>query len=298
MKRKVRSMRLRPSTIAALRLAVGYAAVSVVWILVSDWRASQLAFGDALVDRGLQSAKGLAFIAATAVGIYVIAVRYLRQLEASTQQLRSAYDQTLAGWASALDLRDRSTAEHTSRVTERTVTLAKRFGIEGHELEHVRRGATLHDIGKMGIADEILRKDGPLTDDEWNEMRKHPDLAVQMLSGIEYLGPALPIPWCHHERWDGTGYPRGLAGQEIPIEARLFSVVDVYDAITSVRPYRQPMTRAEADATIRKGSGSHFDPAVVELFLAVLDSEASNAATQALTSDVSVEAERGPATPQ
>lgn len=271
---------------AALRLAVGYGAVSVAWILTSDMLARQLSFGSDDAERYLQSVKGLGFVTLTAVGLFVVSLRYLRRVEDSTARLQSAYDETLAGWASALDIRDRSTAQHTERVTTRTVELARRFGFEGRALDDVRRGATLHDIGKMGVPDDILGKQGPLTDDEWVQMRRHPELAVQMLQGIEYLRPALAIPRCHHEKWDGSGYPAGLVREQIPLEARLFAVVDVYDAITSVRPYRRPMTAADARATIEEGSGSHFDPDVVAAFLTMIEDE--NRA----------EAGRGPATPQ
>lgn len=271
---------------AALRLAAGYGAVSVAWILLSDRLATRLSLGSSSVEQYLQSVKGLGFVALTAVGLFVVSLRYLRRVDDSTERLRSAYDETLAGWASALDIRDRSTAQHTERVTTRTVELARAFGFEGRALDDVRRGATLHDIGKMGVPDDVLGKQGPLTDDEWVQMRRHPELAVQMLQGIEYLRPALAIPRCHHEKWDGSGYPAGLVREQIPLEARLFAVVDVYDAITSVRPYRQPMPPDEARATIVAGSGTHFDPAVVEAFLALVDAE--NRA----------EAGRGPATPQ
>jgi len=269
---------------AALRLAAGYFAVSVAWIVFSDQLAHRLAFGNDDVEHYVQSVKGLGFVALTAIGLFVVALRYLRRVDDSTSRLSSAYDETLAGWASALDIRDRSTAQHTERVTTRTVALAQRFGFEGRALEDVRRGATLHDIGKMGVPDDVLGKQGPLTDDEWVLMRRHPELAVQMLQGIDYLRDALAIPRCHHEKWDGTGYPAGLVREQIPLEARLFAVVDVYDAVTSVRPYRSPMPPEEARATIEAGSGTHFDPAVVEAFLALIDDEAR--------------AGRGPATPQ
>ena len=266
-------MRANRPARAALRLAAGYFAVSVAWILTSDELAHRLAFGNGEVERSLQSLKGLGFVALTSIGLFVVALRYLRRVADSTARLSSAYDETLAGWASALDIRDRSTAQHTERVTTRTVELARRFGFEGRALDDVRRGATLHDIGKMGVPDDVLGKKGPLTDEEWVLMRQHPALAVQMLQGIDYLRDALTIPRCHHERWDGTGYPDGLAREQIPLEARLFAVVDVYDAITSVRPYRRPMPSHEARATIEAGSGSHFDPAVVEAFLALVDDE-------------------------
>ncbi len=170
------------------------------------------------------------------------------------------------GWAAALDVRDHSTAAHTARVTDLTEQLARAFGIHGHELVRIRRGATLHDIGKMGVPDEILRKDGPLTDDEWVLMRQHPDLAVQFLSGVNYLNDALDIPWCHHEKWDGTGYPRGLVGTEIPLAARIFAVIDVYDAVTSDRPYRRAHPHADVMTLIHDGRGTHFDPEVVDAF--------------------------------
>jgi putative nucleotidyltransferase with HDIG domain len=263
---------------AALRLAAGYFVVSVAWILFSDDLARRIAFGNDDVERSLQSVKGLGFVTLTAVGLFVVARRYLRRIQDSTDRLRSAYDETLSGWASALDIRDRSTAQHTERVTTRTVALAERFGFEGRRLEDVRRGATLHDIGKMGVPDDVLGKQGPLTDEEWVLMRKHPELAVQMLQGIDYLRDALAIPRSHREKWDGTGYPAGLVREQIPLEARLFAVVDVYDAITSVRPYRRPMPPEEARATIEAGSGSHFDPAVVAAFLQLVDEEAARGA--------------------
>jgi HD-GYP domain-containing protein (c-di-GMP phosphodiesterase class II) len=271
---------------AALRLAAGYFALSVAWILLSDRLASRLAFGNEEAERYLQSVKGLGFVALTSGVLFFVALRYLRRAEDTTVRLRLAYDETLAGWASALDIRDRSTSEHTERVTSRTVELARRFGFEGRALDDVRRGATLHDIGKMGVPDDILGKKGPLTDDEWVVMRRHPELAVQMLQGIDYLRAALAIPRCHHEKWDGTGYPAGLVRDQIPIEARLFAVVDVYDAITSVRPYRHPMSPEEARGTVLDGAGTHFDPAVVEAFLELLEAEDE------------LEQGRGPATPQ
>ncbi len=271
---------------AALRLAAGYFAVSVAWILLSDRLVTSLALGNQQTEQYLQSVKGLGFVTITTVGLFLVAQRYVGRVDDSTARLRSAYDETLAGWASALDIRDRSTAQHTERVTTRTVELAREFGFDGKALDDVRRGATLHDIGKMGVADHILGKQGQLTEDEWGQMRRHPELAGQMLAGIEYLRPALAIPLCHHEKWDGSGYPAGLVREQIPLEARLFAVVDVYDAITSVRPYRQPMSSDDARATIVAGSGTHFDPDAVVAFLNLIDSE--NRA----------EAGRGPATPQ
>ena len=182
-------------------------------------------------------------------------------------ELAQAYDATIEGWASALELRDQETEGHTRRVTELTLRLARDLGIEGVELEHIRRGALLHDIGKMGVPDSILLKPGPLDEGEWAIMRQHPAYAYNMLSPIEFLHPALEIPYCHHEKWDGSGYPRGLAGEEIPLAARLFAVIDVYDALTSDRPYRKAWTPEKTIDHIREQTGKHFDPQVVEAFL-------------------------------
>jgi putative nucleotidyltransferase with HDIG domain len=187
-------------------------------------------------------------------------------LQHSTIELAHAYDATLEGWTRALDLRDRETEGHTKRVTEMTLKLAP--VLEGSlDLVHLRRGALLHDIGKMGIPDAILLKEGPLTPHEWATMRLHPIYAHQMLYPIEYLRPAIDIPYCHHERWDGAGYPRGLAGEDIPLAARVFAVVDVWDALRSDRPYRRAWPEAQALTHIREGAGSQFDPRVVEAFL-------------------------------
>src|SRR5574340_1080958 len=165
-------------------------------------------------------------------------------------------------------MRDRETEGHTQRVTKMTIELARSFGLSGDVLVHVRRGALLHDIGKLGIPDGILLKPGPLTDDEWILMKRHPIFAYDMLAPLLYLRPAMDIPWRHHEKWDGSGYPRGLAGEAIPISARIFSVVDVWDALTSDRPYLARWTEERALEHIRAGSGTDFDPRVVAEFLA------------------------------
>ncbi|MFZ2492115.1 MAG: HD domain-containing phosphohydrolase [Thermoanaerobaculia bacterium] len=193
----------------------------------------------------------------------------------ANRHLARAYDETLQGWATALDMRDNETRGHADRVVRLTMQLVARLGVPPEQWEHVRRGTLLHDIGKMSVPDSILRKSGPLTDEEWAVMRTHPQKALDMLGAIDFLVPALDIPYCHHERWDGTGYPRGLAGEEIPLVARIFAVVDVYDALTSDRHYRRGWSHDEAIARIRQESGSHFDPAVVEAFLATIDGSVS-----------------------
>jgi putative nucleotidyltransferase with HDIG domain len=180
-----------------------------------------------------------------------------------------AYDRTIEGWCKALELRDNVTEGHTQRVTELTLMIAKEMGISNEQLVHVRRGALMHDIGKMAIPDSILKKPGSLDDEEWIEMRKHPIYAHEMLSRIAYLAPALEIPYCHHEKWDGSGYPRGIAGEEIPLAARIFAIADVWDALRSDRPYRKALPASSALAYIEENKGSHFDPEVVEAFLRV-----------------------------
>jgi PAS domain S-box-containing protein len=194
--------------------------------------------------------------------------------EAEVRRLYSelvlAYETTLEGWTAALDLRDEETEGHTRRVTEMTLRVARAMGFDEAELVQIRRGALLHDIGKMGIPDAILLKPGKLSEEEWQIMRRHPVYALELLSPIAYLRPALDIPYCHHEKWDGTGYPRGLQGEEIPLAARLFAVVDVWDALRSDRPYRQGWPEERVLEHIRSLSGTHFDPAAVEVFLRVV----------------------------
>jgi len=195
------------------------------------------------------------------------------ELETSRADLLLAYDATIEGWSHALELRDEDTQGHTRRVTQLTERLARALGVGGEELRHIKRGALLHDIGKIGVADKILRKRGKLTQKEMQAVRQHPQLAYDMLSSIDYLRPALVIPYSHHEKWDGTGYPRGLKGTQIPLVARIFAVVDVYDALTSDRPYRKAWPKEKALKYIREQSGKHFDPIVVNKFMEEFDGE-------------------------
>jgi putative nucleotidyltransferase with HDIG domain len=193
------------------------------------------------------------------------------ELQRSNVELSLAYDATIEGLSRALDLRDKETKEHTFRVTDITVKLATRLGIRQADLIHIRRGAILHDIGKVAIPDQILFKPGPLAQEEWDIMRRHPDIAVELLSPVNYLEPALEIPHWHHEKWDGSGYPDGLRQEEIPFAARLFAVADVYDALTSNRPYRLAWPKWDAVEYIEAQSGSHFDPRVVPEFLDLIN---------------------------
>lgn len=195
------------------------------------------------------------------------------RVEERTRALADAYDRTIEGWSRVMDLRDKETEGHSQRVTDLTVKMARAIGMSPAEISNIRRGSLLHDIGKMGIPDNILLKPGTLSDTEWEIMRKHPIYAYEILSSIEFLLPAIDIPWRHHEKWDGTGYPDGLHGEEIPLAARLFSVVDVWDALMSDRPYRKGWPEEKVREYIQSLSGLHFDPFVVELFFQVLDNE-------------------------
>jgi putative nucleotidyltransferase with HDIG domain len=190
-----------------------------------------------------------------------------QDLQRSNIELAMAYDATIEGWSQALDLRDKDTEGHTLRVTEMALEIARALGVEEDQLVHMRRGGLLHDIGKMAVPDDILLKPEPLTDEEWVIMRQHPQLAYDWLVSIPFLRHALEIPYYHHEKWDGTGYPHGLKGELIPLAARIFAVADVWDALTNDRPYRKAWPPSKAIEYIRKKSGTYFDPQIVEVFL-------------------------------
>ncbi|MEO8356215.1 MAG: HD domain-containing phosphohydrolase [Chloroflexota bacterium] len=192
-------------------------------------------------------------------------------LQKSNFELEQAYDATIEGWSHALDLRDRETEGHTLRVTEMALKLARMMGVEEEKLIHMRRGGLLHDIGKLGVPDNILLKPGALTDQEWKIMRLHPQFAYDWLAPISYLREAIEIPYCHHEKWDGSGYPRQLSGETIPLTSRIFAIADVWDALTNGRPYRRAWSREKAIEYLRVNSGLHFDPQVLEVFLDNID---------------------------
>jgi len=195
------------------------------------------------------------------------------ELQQSNLELLLAYDATIKGWSHAMDLRDKETEGHTLRVTELTLKLAGKMGVSKQNLVHIRRGALLHDIGKLGVPDQILLKPDKLTDQEWIIMRQHPNYALEMLKPISYLQPALDIPYCHHEWWDGSGYPRGLKGEQIPLAARLFAIIDVWDALRSDRPYRSAWSEKKSLEYIKSQAGTHFDPDVVQAFLELIEKE-------------------------
>jgi HD-GYP domain-containing protein (c-di-GMP phosphodiesterase class II) len=194
-----------------------------------------------------------------------------QDLEKSNLDLAVAHETTIEGWARTLELRDRETEGHSQRVLDLTLRMSKKLGITDDEMKHIQRGTLLHDIGKMGVPDSILFKEGSLTKEEWGVMRKHPQFAYNMLSAIPFLEKAMDIPYFHHEKWDGSGYPRGLRGEEIPLSARIFAIVDVWDALRSDRPYRKAWSDEEALKEIKRGNGTHFDPVVVQAFMEVIE---------------------------
>ncbi len=209
----------------------------------------------------------------TQAAIAIDNANLFKELQRSNMEISLAYESTLEGWASALELKDAETKGHSQRVLDLTMKLSRKLGINGKPLGDIRRGALLHDIGKMGIPDSILQKEGPLDEGEWKIMKQHPDFAYSMLSEISFLKDALEIPYCHHERWDGTGYPRGLSGKQIPLSARIFAVVDVWDALLSKRSYRPAWPKEKALTHIEGQAGTHFDPQVVEAFFELLEYE-------------------------
>jgi putative nucleotidyltransferase with HDIG domain len=203
-----------------------------------------------------------------------IAANALQEQQRITQERQNTYDVTLAGWVRALELRDNETEQHTRRVTDMTVELARMMERDEEEVRHIRRGALLHDIGKMAVPDSILLKPGPLTDQEWAVMREHPRYAYDMLAPLSFLQPAMDIPLYHHEKWDGSGYPYGLQGEQIPLAARIFAVIDVWDALSYDRPYRKAWSEERIREHIKSLAGSHFDPKIVSMFLRAVQEKA------------------------
>jgi len=228
---------------------------------------------DNRAQKGIFTEDELALIStfANQAAVAIDNARLFDGLQESNAELQEAYSATLEGWVRALDLRDKETEGHTKRVTALTEKLAKNMGVGEDDLVHIRRGALLHDIGKMAIPDGILLKPAALTPEERIVIQKHPVYAFEMLSPIRFLYPALSIPYCHHEKWDGTGYPRGLRGENIPLAARIFAVIDVWDALVSDRPYRKGLAPSDVKEKIRQDAGTHFDPQVVEAFLSLDD---------------------------
>ncbi|MBK9780281.1 MAG: HD-GYP domain-containing protein [Anaerolineales bacterium] len=263
-----------------LAFCIGMATIILVgWLQVTEIVVVPLARQVNSTDTGAW-VSGISVFLSLSVAV-LISVTYLLQvlglnLKRSVEQaeeLAQAYDVTLEGWARALELRDELTEGHTRRVTEMTLKLARLLKLSDADLVQIRRGAFLHDIGKMGIPDAILHKPGPLTDEERNIIEQHTQYAYDMLSKIPFLQDAIDIPYCHHEHWDGHGYPRGLKGERIPLFARIFAVVDVWDALTSDRPYRRAWKKAEARQYILDRAGTQFDPRMVDVFLLFINNE-------------------------
>ena len=202
-------------------------------------------------------------------GVVLRAIRHA--WETIVRQVYEAGELTLEGWARALEYRDRVTAGHTRRVVELSMQLARRLRCSRREVIAIGRGAWLHDIGKMAIPDEILRKEGPLTGEEWEIMKRHTTLGREFVQGLSFLADAATIPYSHHERWDGAGYPDGLRGEGIPLAARIFAVVDTWDALSSDRPYRRALPRIEVLAYLRQNAGTQFDPRIVDAFLELME---------------------------
>lgn len=190
--------------------------------------------------------------------------------------MHDAYDLTLQGWARALEYRNGETAGHTRRVAELSIKLARKLGVSEHKIPDIRRGAYLHDIGKMAIPDKILFKPDSLDEEEWETMKQHPIFSREFISDIKFLRPAMQIAYYHHERWDGTGYPEGLQGEAIPLYARIFAVIDNWDALNSNRPYRKAWPSEDVIAYLQGNAGSIFDPQIVEAFLEILKVDEMN----------------------
>jgi putative nucleotidyltransferase with HDIG domain len=273
-----------------IRIVLFYIIFATLWILLTD-QFPFLVDTQIVLPEQFQTIKGLLFVFTTAVLLFVLLFGELKEREEHwrahlqekenllvqvrdiNKELISAYNRTIEGWARVLEMRNREVKDHSRRVTDLSIRLARFMGIPESELSHLRRGALLHDIGKMAIPDAIILKSGDLSHEERAEIRRHPLYGYEMLSEIEFLTPALDILLCHHEKWDGQGYPFGLSGEQIPIFARIFAVVDVWDALLSERTYHDPMTEDEALSFILNESGAHFDPAVVEAFIVMLEQE-------------------------
>jgi HD-GYP domain-containing protein (c-di-GMP phosphodiesterase class II) len=253
------------------RIALIYAAAGALWIFFSDQLLATLVPPEVITE--YQTFKGWLFILVTGGVLYFLAGRHYRDLDQANRAIRESYDLTLACLMRALDFHHGETRDHTDRVTRMAVRLARRMGVDAETVEMIKRGSIIHDIGKLGIPGEILAKAGPLTDREWRIVRRHPDSAGEMLQSVPYLQSALDIPCSHHERWDGSGYPQGLKGSQIPLAARIFAVVDVWDALVSDRVYKTAWSREEARRYLAAQSGIEFDPDVVEAFLTLLDEE-------------------------
>ncbi len=265
---------------ARLRADPATAEIPIIMITALDDRESRLRGLGAGVDDFLSKPfDGLELKtrcqSITRLNRYRRLVEQRGKIEKLLEALNESYGRTLEGWTKALDLRDKETEGHTRRVVELSLGFANAIGLGEEKLEHLRNGALLHDVGKLGVPDSILLKPGRLTDEEWITMRLHPVYAYEWLSPIGHLATAVEVPYGHHEKWDGSGYPRGLGGTEIDLLARMFALVDVWDALRSDRPYRKPMSERETIEHIRAGSGTHFDPDLAGAFISMQERDLS-----------------------
>ncbi|CAG36842.1 HD-GYP domain-containing protein [Desulfotalea psychrophila] len=252
---------------AHYRIVLIYLLLGFFWILISDAVVNSL-FEDRADIIFAENIKGWFFIAFNGLLLFFLIKREINAIKAINIKLMESYEQTIIGWMHVTDLRHRETKDHTERVTKMTVALAKFSGIsKKEELKNIERGAMLHDVGKIGIPDAILIKPGKLNEEEWKQIKKHPQIAHDIISNIAFLRPCIDIPYSHHEKWDGSGYPLGIGGDEIPMAARYFAIVDVWDALIHPRIYKAAWTEEEVLAYIQEQSGKHFDPDIVELFL-------------------------------
>lgn len=248
------------------KIVMVYVLVGAAWIFFSDKVVAQL-FTDPRDLTMMQDIKGWLFILVTAILLFFLVRRALEDAARDQQNLIHSYDQTIRGWVQVLDLRHKETKDHTYRVAAMTVALAGKMGVTDEAaLKRIERSAILHDIGKIGIPDAVLIKPGQLDEDEMRLMRTHPQIARDLLANIDFLRQCMDIPYGHHERWDGQGYPLGLKGEEIPFAARIFSIVDVWDALMHPRVYKQAWPEDKVLDYLRAESGVRFDPAALEVF--------------------------------
>lgn len=252
------------------KIVIIYMILGALWIYFSDHMIAVL-FNSTAAITFAQSIKGLAFITVTGSILFVLVKKDFDALKRANQEVVEGYEQTIFGWVQLMDLRHNETKHHTERVTRMTVELAKLVGIADRELKHIERGAILHDIGKIGIPDAILIKPERLEEEEWAKMKLHPVIGRDLISKIKFLKESLDIPYCHHEKWNGEGYPQGLAGEAIPLAARIFAVIDIWDALSHPRVYKSAWPEDQVIRYLKAEAGQHFDPAIVAVFLANFD---------------------------
>jgi HD-GYP domain-containing protein (c-di-GMP phosphodiesterase class II) len=249
------------------RIVSIYLFLGMLWIFFSDMAVEYL-FESKEQLIIAQNIKGWCFITFTGLLLFILINKEINVLKSVNTQLTNSYKQTIDGWVHVMDLHNKETKDHTQRVTLMTIEFAKIYGITNKdELDIIGRGAVLHDIGKIGISDAVLLKPGKLDEKEWSEIKKHPQIAYNIISNINFLNPSIDIPYYHHEKWDGSGYPTGINGESIPIAARLFAVVDVWDALIHPRVYKSAWPEQEVLSYIQEAAGKQFDPKLVKIFL-------------------------------